>query len=125
MKDKVREHVTSIVDTDLLSHKVLKCKAGCVKDHVTNWKSVTADPVILNAIKHDQIEFEGDCRPVQATKPKQINISSEEKEIINAEIVKLFNKRVIKPSQPYDGDFISTIRVRSKKDGSYRLFLNL
>lgn len=28
MKEEVREHVTSMVDTDLLSHKVLNVKAG-------------------------------------------------------------------------------------------------
>ena len=30
MKDEVREHVTSMVDTDLLPHKVLNIKAGYV-----------------------------------------------------------------------------------------------
>ena len=64
MKDKVREQVTSIVDADLLSQLVLNFKAGCIKDHITNWKSVTADPVILDAIQHHHIEFEGHFRPV-------------------------------------------------------------
>ena len=72
MKDKVREQVTSIVDADLLSQLVLNFKAGCVKDHTANWKSVTTDPVILDAIRHRHIEFEGHCRPMQATKPKHI-----------------------------------------------------
>ena len=64
MKDKVREQVTSIVDVDLLSQLVLNFKAGCVKDHITNWKAVTSDSVILDAIQHHHIEFEGHCRPV-------------------------------------------------------------
>lgn len=69
MKEEVR-HVTSTVDTDLLSHKVLNIKAGYVWDHITNWKSVTTAPVILKyATKHYHIVFKGDCRPVQTTKP--------------------------------------------------------
>ena len=113
------------MDVDFLSHLVLNFKAGCVQDHIANWKSFTADTVILDAIRHSHIEFEGNCRPVQATKPNQIIFSSGDKDIINAEIAKLLSKGVIKPSKPCDGDFISTIFVRPKKDGSYRLILNL
>ena len=74
------------MDTDLLSHLVLNFKAGCVKDHIDNWRSVTTDPVILDAIEHHHIKFEGGCRPAQATKPRQITFSSGEKDIISAEI---------------------------------------
>ena len=71
MKDKVREQVTFIVDADFLSQLLINFKAGYVKDYITNWKSVTTNSVILDAIQH-HIEFEGHCRPVQATKPRQI-----------------------------------------------------
>ena len=125
MKDKVREKVTSIVNAELLSQLVLNFKAGCVKEHITNWKAVTTDPVILDAIQHHHIECEGHCRPVQATQPRQIIFSSADKDIINLEIAKLLTKGVIEPSKPSDGDFISTIFVRPKKDGSHRLILNL
>ena len=40
-------------------------------------------------------------------------------------MAKLPNKVVIEPSKPCDGDFISSIFVRPKKDGSHRLILNL
>ena len=66
MKDKVREQVTSIVDSDLLSQLVLNFKAGCVKNYIANWKAVTTDSVILDAIQHHHIELEGHCRPVPA-----------------------------------------------------------
>ena len=62
---------------------------------------------------------------LQATKPRQIIYSSGDKDIINLEIAKLLKKGVIEPSKPSDGDFISTIFVRPKKDGSHRLILNL
>ena len=113
------------MNAELLSQLVLNFKAGCVKEHITNWKAVTTDPVILDAIQHHHIEFEGHCRPVQATQPRQIIFSSADKDIINLEIAKLLTKGVIEPSKPSDGDFISTIFVRPKKDGSHRLILNL
>lgn len=97
------------------------------QDHIENWRSVTSDPVILDAIKykHHHIEVEGGWRPVQATKPRQIKFSSGEKEIISAEITKLLSKGVIELTNHLNGDFMSTIFVRPKKDGSYRLILNL
>ena len=122
-----RDEFSAIVDTELISHLVLNFKAGCVKDHIENWRSVTSDPVILDAIKykHHHIEVEGGWRPVQATKPIQIKFSSGEKEIISAEITKLLSKGVIELTKHLNGDFMSTIFVRPKKDGSYRLILNL
>ena len=111
------DEFSAIVDIDLLSHLVLKFKAGCVEDHIDNWRSVTTDPVILFAIKHHHIEFEGGCSPVQATKPRQIKFSSGEKEIISAEITELPSKGVIELTNPLNGDFMFTIFVRPKKMG--------
>ena len=100
-----------------LSHLVLSFKAGGVKDHIDNWRSVTTDPVILDAIKHHDIKFEGGCRPAQATETRQIAFSSGEK--------KFLSKGVIELTDLLNGDFLSTIFMRPKKDGSYRLILNL
>ena len=115
--DKVRPQPIPTVNADLLSHLVLNFKAGCIKDHIANWKSVTTDPVILDVVKHYHKEFEGGRWPVQATKPKQITFAPGDKVNINAEITKLLDKGVI--------DFISTIFVRPKKNGSHWLILNL
>ena len=60
------------MNTDFLFQLVLNSKAGCVKNHMANWKLYAIDPVMMDVIKHYHIEFGGDCRPVQATKPKQI-----------------------------------------------------
>ena len=38
---------------------------------------------------------------------------------------KLQNSSPKEPSEPFQGDFISTIFVQPKKDGSHRLILNL
>ena len=105
------------MDTDLLSHLVLNFKAGCVKDHIDNWRSVTTDPIILDSIKHHHIKFEGGYWPAQATKPRQITFSSGEKEIISAEITKLLSKGVIELTNPLNGDLLSSIFVRPKNMG--------
>lgn len=52
------------MDTDFLPHLVLNFQAGCVKDHIDNWRSVTINLVILDAITHHHIDLEGGCRPV-------------------------------------------------------------
>ena len=38
---------------------------------------------------------------------------------------KLQNSSPIEPSEPFQGDFVFTILVQPKKDGSHRLILNL
>jgi len=45
--------------------------------------------------------------------------------IIDAEIQKLFSKGAIAPTQHEFGEYISPIFVANKKDGSYRMILNL
>ena len=75
------------------------------------WKSLTSDPVILDAIKHYHIEF-GEDLPFQIFQPKQMHFSLSERAIINDEITKLLNKGVVEPMHCVEGDFISTIFVR-------------
>ena len=103
---------------------VLNFSAGRLKDHVGGWKSLTSDPIILDAIKHYHIEF-GEDLPFQFFQPKQMHFSLSERAIINEEIAKLLNKGVVEPTHCEEGDFTSTIFVRPKKDGTYRMILNL
>ena len=84
---------------------------------------MTSDQVILDAIKHYHIEFEANT-PVQPYPPKQIHFSPGEREIITEEISKLLSKGVLEKTEYAEGD-ISTIFVPPKKDGSYRMILNL
>ena len=48
-----------------------------------------------------------------------------EREIITEEISKLFSKGILEQTEYAEGDFLSTIFVQPKKDGSYRMILNL
>jgi hypothetical protein len=69
------------------------------------------------------IEF-NDQRPSQyAAKVRHFNMS--ETAIIGNEINKLLSKGIIIPSIHEPGEFISSVFLRLKKDGSYRMILNL
>ena len=82
------------MDKANLSQRVANFSARGLQDYVERWKSLTTDPVILDAIKHDHIEF-GDVSPSQAYQPKQMPFSPSEREIITEEINKLLDKGVI------------------------------
>lgn len=53
------------------------------------------------------------------------NFSDSEKVIIDKEIDKLLQKKVISLSNSERSEFISSIITREKKDGSFRMILNL
>ena len=112
------------MDEDYLHQLVVSFSAGQLKDHVGSWESLTNDQVILDAIKHYHIEFEANT-PVQPCSPKQIHFSPGEGEIVSKEISKLLNKGVLDKTEYAEGDFLSTIFVWPKKDGTYRMILNL
>ena len=66
---QVREHLSPTIDKEHLSQMVVNFLAGRPKDHVGGWKSLTGDPVILDAIKHYHIEF-GEDLPIQICGPR-------------------------------------------------------
>ena len=98
-------------------------KAGCLQNYITKWESLTNEPAILDAVKHCHIEFSTGY-PVQSRLSKYITFSISEQEIIEAEIVKLLTKGVIENTTSEPGEFISTVFVRPKKDGTHRMILN-
>ena len=61
----------------------------------------------------------------QESVPRPINFNDQEHEIIQLELSKLKRKGVIVRSTHSPEEFISNIFIRPKKDGSYRLILNL
>ena len=98
--------------------------AGRLRDYLVQWKGLTSDPIILQYVAGVKIEFKGDILPQQsARRPSLFN--AKERTIVHSEIDKLITKGVIVPSSPEIGDFISTIFLRPKKDGTHRTILNL
>ena len=99
-------------------------QAGQLRDNFSAWKLLTSDPYILDAIKYYHIEFELNVT-WQVQEPRQIQTSVSEKEIISGEISKLLSKGVIENTFHHGDGFVSNVFVRPKKDGTYRMILNL
>ena len=76
---------------------------------------------ILNAVRGYKILLAS----VQFTIPKPINFSAQESANVNAQISKFLEKGIIVQSSHEKGEFISNIFLRPKKDGSFRMILNL
>ena len=64
--------------------------------------------------------------PYQRVVPREKKILDlDEQHVIDTEIDKLLAKGVITPSSHEEGEYISPIFTRAKKDGSFRVILNL
>ena len=97
--------------------------AGRTKYFISAWQEITADKQILEMIQGCPIEFES--MPKQLSKAHPISHNPDERKIINIELDKLLSKGVIKETTHLNGEFLSSIFVRQKKDDSYRMILNL
>jgi hypothetical protein len=84
---------------------------------------LTSDANVLDIALHCHLEFVT-VPPMQTKFPHQFFDSSEE-EIIDKEITKLLSMGVIEKAKFQEDQFISPIFVRPKKDGEYRMILNL
>ena len=97
--------------------------AGRTKYFISAWQEITADKQILEMIQGCPIEFES--MPKQLSKAHPISHNPDERKIINIELDKLLSKGVIEETTHLEGEFLSSIFVRKKKDDSYRMILNL
>ena len=71
-------------------------------------------------------EVEMDVQPVQISQPKPIKFCHEEQVLIDLEIDRFINCRIIEPVTGTDpNEFVSNIFFRPKKDGKIRIILNL
>ena len=88
------------------------------------WFELSDDIAINNIVKGVKIEFIDNVIPQQFNaRPSVFN--SAERPIVQAEIKKLLDKGIIVPCLKEPNDFVSTIFLRPKKDGTYRTILNL
>ena len=98
--------------------------AGKISQYLDNWRNITSDTNILNLVRGYALEF--NRYPNQNKIPKPINFSEAECKVIDEEIELLLKKKVIEIVQDNDDDeFISNIFVRPKKNGKFRVILNL
>ena len=96
---------------------------GQISTCLEAWKSLTSDPIILQIVKGEVIEFrDGPLINHGAFSPV---FSSEEISVIDGEIQTLLDKQVITICGREEVEYFSPIFATSKADGGHRLILNL
>ena len=99
-------------------------QAGELKHFLPQWEAITTDTTILQIVTGVELEFKNSVAPMQHYgRPSVFN--SHQHPIASAEIAKLLAEGVIIPAAQETGEFISTIFLRPKKDGTHRTILNL
>ena len=95
---------------------------GNTANHLENWEFLTSDKEILETISGLPI----DHKDLDTNKPPKIPpLSEKQNAIIDGEIIKLLNKKVIAFTEVEPNDYISPIFLKEKTDGGHRMILNL
>ena len=111
--------------TETMSKVSLKI-AGNLRNFQENWTKITSDPIILNHIRGYKLEFVKDTPPFQFFRPRPLEFSLKEQEVIKNELMKFLDKGVIEIVSHSPGQYVSNIFLRPKREeGSYRVILNL
>ena len=100
-----------------------KFQAGQLRNFLPQWKTVTTDPTILQFVSGVKIEFQNNSLPTQQHKRPSV-FNTKQHAFVKAEIDKLLAKGGIIPAAQEMGEFISTIFLRPKKDGTHRTTLS-
>ena len=93
-------------------------------EFIPKWREITSDPNLLQYVQGVEISFiEGIVPRQQTYRPSVFN--GQQHEIVQNEIQSLLSKGVLRESHSETGEFVSTIFLRHKNDGSFRMILNL
>ncbi|CAG2191971.1 unnamed protein product [Mytilus edulis] len=133
-KDQKVDHVVSASDVSTNDQLLdISCEqlqnfpnnfiGGKISLFFDRWKELTSDYWILDIIKGYKLEFEN--IPTQINKPHPLVFNAIENQYVQQEIDKFITKRIIQPVTQTEDQYVSNIFVRPKKDGTYRVILNL
>lgn len=117
------DSVRKCTSLDIVQNTPENFHAGKICFHFDRWKELTSDRNILKTVLGYKLDLL-QC-PMQAKLPHQIRFSPEEVIVVDTEIQKLLDKNVIERANRVENDFISNIFTTKKRDGTYRLILNL
>ena len=98
-------------------------KAGRLKEKLPFWKTMTTDSNILKAVTGCEIEF--DSEPTQQKLPLSYKFPETKKVKISAEVNQMLKKGIIEKINLDENTFVSNIFSKPKKDGSFRIILDL
>ncbi|MEW8548334.1 MAG: reverse transcriptase domain-containing protein [Candidatus Thiodiazotropha sp.] len=99
-------------------------EAGRLRYFADNWKKITSDDAVLDIVQHCHIQLKEGFNPINTTIPHR-SFSVQEEQIIQDEIQKLLEMKVLIEVEHCPEEFLSPIFVVPKKDGEYRMILNL
>ena len=99
--------------------------AGRIQHFSQAWKQMTSDKVILDMVKGCHITFTHNRFPLQLRPPQSIKFTDWESSLMDQEIYTLLQKGVIEEAYHSHGEFLSNVFLRPKKNGSFRMILNL
>ena len=88
------------------------------------WARLTTDQNILEIISGYHLEFDSGGPPHQDVTPQPYRFDPQETSAVDEEISRLCKKGVIEPAGTGSG-FVSNIFTRPKKNGTYRMILDL
>lgn len=89
------------------------------------WKAITKDEEVLQAIVGFKIPFKDGVLPFQVHEPKERSLSDNDSRELKFCISKLLDFKAISVVEPCKHQFVSTIFVVPKSDGSGRFIINL
>ena len=115
--------VSCHIPMETLTAEVENFKGSNITNYFEKWANTTQDQFVLNIVKFGLTMEFAEVPECQFVPP--LNFSLMETEIIDWEISKLLGKGVIVKTNREPNDYVSSIFTRIKKDGSYRIILNL
>ena len=99
-------------------------RAGSLSEHTEFWSTLTTDYKTSKVISTG-IEIELHELPKQSCPPRQYQFTTTESAYIRSEIHTLLKKNVITVVKHCQGEYLSNVFLRPKKDGKFRMILNL
>ena len=93
--------------------------------YIENWRKITSDENILDIVQHCHFEFDEDFSDCQFHVFQGGKFTESESIAIDNEISSLLAMNVITEVDHSEGEVISPIFIVPKKDGEYRMILNL
>ena len=100
-------------------------KAGGVRHNLEFWLKHCHDPAIIGHVSG--LKIPTNCAIVQRHFPREIKFSDSDHIVMQGEIASMVKQGIIEPvnNRAEDGEYISNIFMRPKKDGGLRIILNL
>ena len=90
---------------------------------VKAWERISTDKWLLNTVQGVRILFVE--VPQQEREPRPYKLSEEESEFVDTELVRMVAQGVIEKATELEDQVVSNVFLRPKKDGKYRMILDL